>query len=134
MKHRNPIIHYWKSIFFISCILYLSFAPPSTFKGVPTFENEDKLVHLFLYSVLTCLLIFDFRQFANNHQMSILSFVFICILFPVILGGGVEIIQPIFFAPRTADWLDWLSDILGVLIGWFGMSLVTRKSFKRNIK
>jgi len=134
MKFRNFVSHYWKSVIFISVILYLSFAPPSTFKGVPTFENEDKLVHLFLYFVLTCILIFDFRQFAKNNQMSILSFVIICILFPVILGGIVEIIQPIYFPPRTADWFDWFSDIMGVFVGWFGMSIMTHKSVKRNIK
>jgi len=125
MKQSNLIINYWKSIIFISCILYLSFASPSTFKGVPTFENEDKVVHLFLYFILTCILIFDFRQFAKKNQMSILSFVLICIIFPIVLGGAIEIIQPIYFPPRTADWFDWFSDISGVFIGWMAMRYIT---------
>jgi VanZ family protein len=125
MKIRNFVSHYWKSILFVSVILYLSFAPPSTFKGIPTFENEDKLVHLFLYFVLTSILIFDFRQFAKNNHLSTITFTLICIVFPIILGGAIEILQPIYFAPRTAEWLDWFSDIAGVLLGWLGMSLIT---------
>ena len=119
---------------FIAGILYLSFAPPSTFKGVPTFENEDKVVHLFLYLALTCLLIFDFRHHAGKNQPSIFTYALICIVFPVMLGGAIEIIQPIYFAPRTAEWLDWFSDISGVFAGWFVMSLINRRVFKRKIK
>jgi len=134
MQHKYYFLNYWKSMIFISGILYLSFAPPSTFKGVPTFENEDKVVHLFLYVVLTCLLIFDFRHHAGKNQPSIFSYALICIVFPVILGGAIEIIQPIYFAPRTAEWLDWFSDISGVFTGWFIMSLINRKVLKRKIK
>ncbi len=132
MAVKNFFIHYWKSIIFTCCILYLSFAPPSTFKGVPTFENEDKLVHLFLYFALTCILIFDFRQHAGQKHKKEFSFISVCILLPIILGGAVEILQPMYFAPRTAEWFDWFSDTAGVLFGWYVINLITRKISKRN--
>ena len=131
---KNFIFHYWKSIIIISIILYLSFAPPSTFKEVPSFENEDKLVHLLMYGGLTCILIFDFRQFVKSYRIPRFSFVLICIILPVLLGGAVEILQPMYFAPRTADWIDWFSDIAGVLMGWFAMSFILPKLFNRNNK
>jgi len=130
MKIKKFLRTYWKSILIISGILYLSFAPPSEFKGIPTFENEDKLVHIIMYGGLTCVLIFDFRQYAKNNSLSSLAFILICLLTPVILGGVVEILQPMYFAPRTAEWFDWFSDITGVLLGWLAMKLVVFKLFK----
>jgi len=130
MKIKKFLRTYWKSILIISGILYLSFAPPSEFKGIPTFENEDKLVHIIMYGGLTCVLIFDFRQYAKNNPLSSLAFILICLLTPVILGGVVEILQPLYFAPRTAEWFDWFSDITGVLLGWLVMKLVVLKLFK----
>jgi len=130
MKIKKFLRTYWKSLLIISGILYLSFAPPSTFKGVPSFENEDKLVHIIMYGGLTCVLIFDFRLYARNNPLSSLAFILICLLTPVILGGVVEILQPIYFAPRTADWFDWISDITGVLLGWLAMKLIVFRVFK----
>lgn len=123
MKFIAFIRYYWKSIAVIAGILYLSFAPPSTFSGVPSFQNEDKLVHVFLYACLTIILIYDSRNY-KKLTTNKLAFVIYCIFVPIILGGLVEILQPMYFAPRTAEWFDWFSDITGVLVGWLTMSLL----------
>jgi len=126
---KTFIFHYWKTLFVIGCILFLSFTSPSTFKGIPTFENEDKLVHMLMFTGLTGILIFDFRRYAK--KITTLRFVLICLAFPVFLGGAIEILQPLYFAPRTAEWFDWFSDITGVLLGWYAINLITRKLLKR---
>ena len=59
--------------------------------------------------------------------MSNFSFFLICILFPIFIGGIVEILQPMYFAPRTAEWFDWFSDIGGVLLGWMTMFFLKDK-------
>jgi len=123
----NPF-QYWESLIIIAGILYLSFAPPSTFNGVPSFTYEDKLVHLLLYSGLTFILIFDFHKRNKHINIKSLPFLFICIITPILLGGLVEILQPIYFAPRTAEWFDWFSDIAGTLLGLFSARLL--KKFK----
>ena len=126
MLHINFIFNFWKSLIITAGILYLSFAPPSTFNGIPTFENEDKLVHLLMYAGLTCTLIFDFWKYYKSITYKTLSFILICLVFPIILGGAIEIIQPTYFAPRTADWFDWFSDILGILLGLLFMQLLKK--------
>jgi VanZ family protein len=126
MRIKNLILHFWKSLIITAGILYLSFAPPSTFKGIPTFENEDKLVHLLMYAGLTCTLIFDYWKSSKSITFTTLSFILICVAFPIILGGVVEIIQPMYFAPRTADWFDWFSDIAGVLLGLMCMQFLKK--------
>lgn len=132
MKNSYFLFHYWKSFIIIAIILYLSFASPSTFKEVPTFKFEDKLIHLLMYGGLTGILIFDFRQYAKNNYTTFLAFILVCLLFPATLGGAVEIIQPIYFPPRSAEWLDWCSDLSGVLVGWFVMSWISPRILKRH--
>jgi len=127
MKLKSFLYNYWKSLIIISGILYLSFAPPSTFNGVPSFEYEDKLIHILMYGALTCVLIFDLQLYAKKKSLSKFTFIFICLLIPIFLGGIVEILQPIYFAPRTAEWFDWFSDITGVLIGWLAMQFIILK-------
>ena len=134
MKIKFSPLNYWKSIIIISVILYLSFAPPSTFKGVPAFENEDKIIHMLMYGGLTWMLIFEFKQYAKKNFMSAFAFFGICIFLPIFIGGAVEILQPMYFAPRTAEWFDWFSDITGVLVGWSVYQLIFPRLIKKRIK
>lgn len=126
MKIKRTLFRYWESTIITLGILYLSFAPPSEFQGVPSFPYEDKVVHLLLYFGLTCMLIYDFWKYAKNNKTTPLAFILLCLVFPIAFGGAVEILQPIYFAPRTAEWFDWFSDITGVLIGWFSMHFLKK--------
>ena len=117
MSLKKIIASYWKSIIIIVVIIYLSFAPPSTFKEVPTFEipNLDKIIHFCVYSVLSFFLNFDFSKSTSSKKQ---LFIWICFVFPIILGGLIEIAQQQFFAPRTAEWIDFISNSVGVFTGW----------------
>ena len=123
-------LSYWKSILSVIIIVYLSFAPPSDFREMPKVNIPffDKIVHVALYVFLTIVLIFDFRshnKFSKNNSIYIVQ----CILFPIIMGGCIEIAQGKWFYPRTAEWVDWLADILGISIG-----LVITHFHKRKIQ
>ena len=123
-------LSYWKSILSVIIIVYLSFAPPSDFREMPKVNILffDKIVHVALYLFLTIVLIFDFRshnKFSKNNSIYIVQ----CILFPIVLGGCIEIAQDKWFYPRTAEWVDWLADILGVSI-----ALVVTLFYKRKIQ
>ena len=126
MNFIKIAVYFWKSIIITVIILYLSFAPPSAFKGIPTFNNEDKLVHILMYFTLCFMLIFDFLSIFSKIKANQFVFTLVCLVYPVVLGGVVEILQPMYFS-RTASWLDWLADIIGVIIG-FGIILVFRKT------
>ena len=123
-------LSYWKSILSVIFIVYLSFASPSDFREMPKVNILffDKIVHVALYLFLTIVLIFDFRshnKFSKNNSIYIVQ----CILFPIVLGGCIEIAQDKWFYPRTAEWVDWLANILGV-----GMALIISHFYKRTIQ
>ena len=80
-----------------------------------------------MYFGLAAMLFLDFSMSAKSTNIKKLDFVLICIIFPAIFGGIVEIIQPLLHEPRTASWVDWLADLVGVLTGFICMKLILRK-------
>lgn len=131
MNIINILRNYWKSIAIAIIILYLSFAPPSTFKIIPTFEivNLDKIVHLMMYAALTFVLMHDFIRH-NKNNIKFRSFVYLCVIFPILFGGIIEIMQTTFFAPRTGSWFDMMFNISGVFFGWLLIYLFKKKRIK----
>lgn len=117
METKNLFFSYRKSILVTIGILYLSFSPPSTFESAPTFLHSDKIVHFAMFFVLTAVLIYEFIK-RHKKKSQTRKFLLVCILFPIALGGVIEIKQEIFFKPRSGEWLDWAADIAGVLAAW----------------
>ena len=58
----------------------------------------------------------------------------VVVVFPIIYGGFIEILQEKYFYPRTGDWADWLADCAGVGIGigvwWIGRKWHARRMAK----
>ena len=123
MRKITNTLKYWKSALVTAVILHLSFASPSEFKGIPTFDNEDKLIHILMYLGLTAVLVFDSVRLNLSKRTRLV----ICLVYPILVGGVVEILQPIYFFPRSASWLDWLADIIGTIAGWYIMTFIYKK-------
>lgn len=127
----TKIIRLWKSIAFTLVILFLSFVPPAGLRKLPPIHilNFDKVVHMLLYSILTAIIIYDLKNKISGSatRKTLLSAIF---LYTVIFGGIVEIMQEKWFYPRSAEWIDWVADILGSLIGILVMYLFKQFSLK----
>ena len=126
----NFIRQFWKSLSILLILLYLSFAPPSSFKEIPPIKIEffDKLVHVVLYAFFTFVLTVDYRKYFGDKASKSIFFIW-CLLFPVLLGGFIEIAQETWFSPRTAELIDWFADIIGTVIGFW---IATFTMEKRN--
>lgn len=80
---------------------------------LPQVAFIDKWSHLAAYAVLGGVLTWDLIR----DKRTVLWVWILGLSLPIIYGGLIEIIQGAFFAPRTAEWLDWLADIAGTIIG-----------------
>lgn len=127
MNIKTIFRHYQLSLFVVGCILYLSFAPASTFKRIPTFEYEDKLVHLLMYFGLTVILGYEYLRKQCEISFRDKIFIITCVLFPVFLGGAIEVLQPILSAGRSANITDWLADIAGALLALPLITIISKK-------
>jgi VanZ family protein len=81
----------------------------------PKLANEDKLVHLFFYFVLTVLLIKFFKKEISidlvNKNGLILG-----IIIAFTYGTIIEFLQWAFTTTRSAEWNDILANSLGIII------------------
>ena len=103
---------YWKTCLIAAIILYVSLLrePHFTF---PTIGYCDKWSHLIAYTLL------GFAAWRDSNQYGFLRWIrlFIAIVLPIVYGGSIELIQQLWFSPRTGNWMDWLADSLGVTTG-----------------
>lgn len=120
---------YWRSLLVICIIAYgcLLRKPPYM---LPPIENGDKWAHWLVFMVLTLVLLWDSKKAGlQSWRMWVLAMVF-----PIVYGGFIEILQELYFYPRTGDWVDWLYDTIGMLIGvtiwWIGQKWYERRVVK----
>ena len=105
-KYPIPIL--WILVILYLCFFDLSEVEPDSLK-IP---NLDKLVHLILYYVLCYLLMAAKWSEQKNYNLSVIVF---CIL----LGIFVELMQNFVFTYRSAEYLDMLSNLAGIFLGFF---------------
>ena len=122
--------HYPLSILVVAIICYLSFfTPPKT--DMEEIPNIDKLVHLCMYGGLTLVLWFEYL--CRHTEICWRRIVLLGIVFPVLMGGMIEILQATCTSNRSGDWLDFAANCAGVLLGCVFSYYVTRPFLRRHI-
>ncbi len=111
------IVSYWKSLFVFSTILFLSFMNPPSLPSVKVLFSFDKIGHVGMYTVLTFLLLMDTSSLRRVRSRRPYYY-WLGIAFPIVVGGLTEIFQTLLFAPRAAEWGDFIADVAGVALGW----------------
>ena len=95
-------------------IWYLSlFTPPET--RLDNVRFIDKWVHILMYGTLSVVLWVEVLRMKNVtcSRYEYLGIFF----FPIIMGGLVELVQAYCTTNRTGDWLDFLANTVGAVIG-----------------
>lgn len=115
------IFQYKFSILTASFIIFLSMAespdlPSAPFLNLP---HLDKLVHLVMYTGLSMILFLE-KNWKNEKRKEKIWYAnnIIPILIAVILGGCIEILQPI-LSDRGRDFWDFVANTTGVVLGFY---------------
>lgn len=109
----------WTILISILCLIK---TPDSQSTGF-FFTGFDKLVHLGFFYVLTVLLFFGKIRYQHNYSFSVFT-IFKIIFITALIGGGIEILQLLFFNYRSAEWWDFICDMIGVFMGVFSYVLL----------
>jgi len=120
LKFQWPAI-VWSGLVLILCNMPMPSEGPPAF-----FEGFDKMAHLGFFFILTVLLLFGKINQQNSYDYRLLTILKI-ILITTVLGGGIELLQWKVFTYRSAEWWDFISDMLGVGMGIFSYLLLHRK-------
>ena len=140
------LIRYKFSILIALAILYLSLRPtvPDVFylsetnKVVYQMENRtidylyfrDFFGHMSFYFLFSLSLFYE--SLKANKTMRTKVLLLLVVVFPILFGGLIELLQEFFFPPRAAEWADWMADIAGCLFAyWVGKRLLHKYIVKR---
>lgn len=124
----RKIIKYWKSILVVSAIAYVSLWREMNVSLLPPIDSIDKWIHGLMYLILTFVLYWDCQHSSLSHGWRL----GITIVFPILYGGFIEIMQEKYYSPRTGDWADWFADCIGVAIG-IGICMIIHRWYARRM-
>lgn len=102
------------SLSVIAAIIFLSlFNPPQT--KLDNISNIDKLAHVCMYGGLELTIWFEYLR--HHSTLNWIRIVLLGILFPIALGGLMEITQMELTQGRSGEWADFIADTIGVVVG-----------------
>lgn len=104
------------SLICAACIVILSLAPvgaPEVARDVPL---ADKWAHFVMYATLTVIIWVERRRHCvrTSADTRLFAYGFLC---PVLLGGLMELCQACLTTYRSGEWMDFLANSIGVLLG-----------------
>lgn len=115
----HHIYKYIPTMIVASVIAYFSFIHnaseyiPRSMLGI---ENFDKYLHALMYMLGAGTLILDMYRDEQMKKGKLLPTTF-AVGMSSLFGGMIEIMQKLWFSPRTAEWIDWFADTIGALLG-----------------
>jgi VanZ family protein len=127
--------HRWGILWGLFIILLTAF-PGNFLPDIPTFVSlfePDKLVHVFLFSVLEIFLI---RGFLADEGPGFFrrNAILLSLNIGILLSGLTELIQKYFVQGRMASVYDFIANVAGCLLGWGLLSLWMRRQRKKSVK
>lgn len=108
-------LFFWIALCWTGVVLFFCLTASNDIPRV-NIPNLDKLVHAFFHFVFTILwFLFLKKQAKKKNQFKLLL---IAIVFSVLFGIGIEIMQNQFTTSRSGDLLDVLANFSGAVIAF----------------
>lgn len=122
-------LFFWIALCWTGVVLFFCLAPSNDIPAV-NIPNLDKLVHAFFHFVFTILwFLFFKKQVKKKNQLKLLV---VAVVFSVLFGIGIEILQDQFTTSRNGDFFDVLANFMGAVIA-FSFVLFAKKIKNRSI-
>lgn len=121
------ILRQWPGILWVLIIFLLTGVPGNYFPEVKSFWQwltPDKTIHVFMFGVLSVLLLNSNRIQYNQQKF---RYTFGVISAGIILGGLTEYLQNTVFVRRDGNLFDFIANVIGTVFGVFIFILINRK-------
>lgn len=100
----------WTAVIFGLCCMPGKYIPTNDWLEL---LSVDKLVHASIFFGLTCLWLVHLYKLQKVNTVSVSLVIISCVSY----GGLLEIMQATLFSQRSADWLDFIANSFGCLMG-----------------
>lgn len=124
----NTLLRYTFLPLLISLVIFIGtcLIQPSHVPEMPAGLPWDKLVHFGMFFLLSAVALIDYYRLHKGAPHPF-RWVFWGFIVPVVYGGIIELLQLYAFSQRSAEWGDWIADILGSLTATLLIILFLRK-------
>lgn len=116
----------WTVVILVLCNIRMK--PDEGDSLITFFEGFDKVAHLGFFYVLSVLLFYGKINYQHNYSFRSLT-IFKIVLLSAALGGFIEFLQWKIFTYRSAEWWDFICDMLGCFMGVFSYVLLHRFNY-----
>ena len=108
---RYPLSH-----FVIASVIVLSLAPIPDVPQLAGVNLLDKWVHFVMYGGL-CLVIW-WEYLRQHRRVEWPRAIVGAVVLPILLGGALELAQAYLTTCRSGEWLDFVADSVGAVLGF----------------
>jgi len=110
------LLKYYRSILIAAVIFILTTIPGKNINTVPFLPIPvmDKIAHFFVFLILSLFLFADIKK---NNAISLKKTVLIVFFVNLLYGLFIEAVQLFFIMYRSAEFLDVLSNVFGIITG-----------------
>lgn len=107
------------SLLTLTVVLFLSLFPFGPMKIAGDVPLADKWTHMVMYAGLAGVIWWEKGRHCPLTQSGGLTkdLLFWGLLVPVLLGGALELVQKYCTTYRSGEWLDFLADAIGAVLG-----------------
>ena len=111
----NYIRKYPFSLLIATAIVVLSLFPVPEIKMAEDVPLMDKWAHIVMYGVLAAAIWFEYHR--RHRQTNWQRLLLLGVLAPIAMGGVLELMQEYLTTCRSGEWLDFIADSIGVVVG-----------------
>lgn len=99
-------------------ILILTGLPGSLLPHAKPILGLDKVVHFLMYAGFAFTCVWGYRkQFVSRDLAYKKRAMLVTLIISIAYGGLTELMQEYFVPLRTGDWMDFLADSIGAMVG-----------------
>lgn len=115
----NCIKTYPFSLLVVLAVIALSLMPFPEIKMAEDIPFVDKWVHFVMYGGVAFVIWIEMarREKKKSNHKTLMQLLVWGLFFPAILGGVLELIQEYLTTTRSGEWLDFLADSIGAVLG-----------------
>lgn len=96
-------------------IVLLSLLPVPDVRMTVEVPLVDKWTHMVMYGVLTLVIWLEYIR--THRQMRGLRLLLLAFLAPIAMGGALELMQAYLTTCRSGEWLDFVANSIGAVVG-----------------
>ena len=109
--------NYFWTILLSFVVIILSIIPIPEVPPLEDIPLFDKWVHFLMYGAVACCVWYDYYRNRADRKITLRTILF-TVVYPILLGGILELWQRYLTTCRSGEWLDFIADSIGAFLAF----------------